>query len=44
MAAVMAGRAAGAATIIGVDVVSSRLLLAAELGAIVAISCAPWLP
>ena len=34
MAAVMAGRAAGAATIIGVDVVPSRLLLAAELTAL----------
>lgn len=33
MAAVMAGRAAGAGTIIGVDVVPSRLSLAAELGA-----------
>ena len=33
MASVMAGRAAGATTIIGVDVVPSRLALAAELGA-----------
>ena len=33
MAAVMAGRAAGATTIIAVDIVPSRLALAAELGA-----------